>query len=188
MGWYWHLYEYGLRTPLPSINSSLPLRHPLCPHCKWPHPASTLSNLTLTPSPDRRREPGNEANLAQPWICTFGKAPNRSSTCGINLVSNLHLVCTVELMSNTHVVHTSGLVTRLRKPPAQLAPNLHTLSPLFGECFFHITLYVPLPCVVFHSLPYYLPSIVFYHPAQNVWSQLDPESEGSTQFRDLRRA
>ena len=33
-----------------------------------------------------------------------------------------------------HKLNGGGLVTRLRKPPLQLLPQLNTLSPLFGGC------------------------------------------------------
>ena len=50
-------------------------------------------------------------------------------------ISEKHRFPTIKELIDYHKLNGGGLVTRLRKPPAQLAPNLHTLSPLFGELF-----------------------------------------------------
>ena len=48
-------------------------------------------------------------------------------------ISEKHRFPTIKELIDYHKLNGGGLVTRLRRPPAQLAPNLHTLSPLFGE-------------------------------------------------------
>jgi len=48
-------------------------------------------------------------------------------------ISEKHRFATIKDLIDYHKLNGGGLVTRLRKPPAQLAPNLHTLSPLFDE-------------------------------------------------------
>lgn len=50
-------------------------------------------------------------------------------------ISEKHRFPTIKELIDYHKLNGGGLVTRLRKPPAQLAPNLHTLSPLFGKLF-----------------------------------------------------
>ena len=49
-------------------------------------------------------------------------------------ISEKHRFTTIKELIDYHKLNGGGLVTRLRRPPNQLAPNLATLSPLFGEC------------------------------------------------------
>lgn len=48
-------------------------------------------------------------------------------------ISEKHCFATIKELIEYHKLNGGGLVTRLRRPPAQLAPNLHTLSPLFDQ-------------------------------------------------------
>ena len=48
-------------------------------------------------------------------------------------ISEKHRFPTIKELIEYHKLNGGGLVTRLRRPPAQLTPNLHTLSPLFGK-------------------------------------------------------
>ena len=50
-------------------------------------------------------------------------------------ISEKHRFPAIKELIEYHKLNGGGLVTRLRRPPAQLAPNLHTLSPLFGKLF-----------------------------------------------------
>lgn len=48
-------------------------------------------------------------------------------------ISEKHRFSSIKELIEYHKLNGGGLVTRLRKPPAQLAPNPHSLGPLFGE-------------------------------------------------------
>ena len=48
-------------------------------------------------------------------------------------ISEKHRFPSIKELIEYHKLNGGGLVTRLRRPPKQLAPNLATLSPLFGE-------------------------------------------------------
>lgn len=48
-------------------------------------------------------------------------------------ISEKHRFPSIKELIEYHKLNGGGLVTRLRRPPNQLAPNLATLSPLFGE-------------------------------------------------------
>lgn len=48
-------------------------------------------------------------------------------------ISEKHRFPSIKELIEYHKLNGGGLVTRLRRPPAQLAPNLATLSPLFGK-------------------------------------------------------
>ena len=54
-------------------------------------------------------------------------------------ISEKHRFPAIKELIEYHKLNGGGLVTRLRRPPAQLAPNLHTLSPLFGKLFGFLT-------------------------------------------------
>ena len=47
-------------------------------------------------------------------------------------ISDKHRFPTIKELIEYHKLNGGGLVTRLRKPPQQLLPQLNTLSPLFG--------------------------------------------------------
>lgn len=47
-------------------------------------------------------------------------------------ISEKHRFPSIKELIEYHKLNGGGLVTRLRRPPNQLAPNLATLSPLFG--------------------------------------------------------
>jgi hypothetical protein len=49
-------------------------------------------------------------------------------------ISDKHRFPTIKDLIEYHKLNGGGLVTRLRKPPQQLLPQLNTLSPLFGGC------------------------------------------------------
>ena len=51
-------------------------------------------------------------------------------------VSEKHRFLTIKELIEYHKLNGGGLVTRLRRPPAQLVPNI----PLFGEC----------PCIILY--------------------------------------
>jgi hypothetical protein len=50
-------------------------------------------------------------------------------------ISDKHRFPTVKQLIEYHKLNGGGLVTRLRKPPQQLLPQLKTLSPLFDEAW-----------------------------------------------------
>ncbi|CAI8051711.1 Tyrosine-protein kinase BTK, partial [Geodia barretti] len=50
-------------------------------------------------------------------------------------ISDKHRFPTIKELIEYHKLNGGGLVTRLRKPPQQLLPQLNTLSPLFDEAW-----------------------------------------------------
>lgn len=55
-------------------------------------------------------------------------------------ISDKHRFATIKELIEYHKLNGGGLVTRLRKPPMQLLPQLNTLSPLFGRELCHCLL------------------------------------------------
>ena len=48
-------------------------------------------------------------------------------------ISDKHRFLSIKKLIDYHRLNGGGLVTRLRKPPLQLLPQLNTLSPVFGR-------------------------------------------------------
>ena len=50
-------------------------------------------------------------------------------------ISDKHRFPSIKELIDYHKLNGGGLVTRLRKPPQQLLPQLNTLSPIFGRIY-----------------------------------------------------
>ena len=127
-------FHSSLSSPFPPL---LPCHHPVSPRPPTLFTSTSLLSSS-SPSPSLPRPVPPPLSHDSRQVRHYDIKQDETQKY---FISEKHRFPSIKELIEYHKLNGGGLVTRLRRPPTQLAPNLATLSPMFGE-------YVSLTCVL----------------------------------------